>query len=263
MKTLLLGATGFLGSYLASHLSVEPCPGRIAPRDLRRYDFVINCAGLPSVESCALCPERSFASNIRPVAEIVGDSTFRGRLIHFSSYYVYDGQGPQSEDDEPTRATVYARHKLVSEDLAVERGDVVFRLGKLFGHDGRAQSGKLEDLIRRGGDVVLDRVRFNPTSLEQVREAVRHWLREWPGGGIWNLACSGEATHAAFGELVASKAKTSARITEVDRIHRPEIPNYGRFEMFLGKIDGALRLRSWTDEVDRIFGKRRRRCLVS
>ena len=135
-KILVLGQ-GYLGSYLTRHLGADSTP--MEPG----YDYVINCIAKPNVAWCEQNPTKSFESN---VASVVRASVWGEKLIHFSSYYVYDDEGACAEDAPKCADYVYMVHKLASEQWATARGGVVFRLGKLFGNT-RRQQGKLTDYI--------------------------------------------------------------------------------------------------------------------
>ena len=64
------------------------------------FDVLINAAGFTKVDVCETQPERAFLINAeapRVLAEICGEKT--ARLIHFSTFYFFDGEKREPYSD--------------------------------------------------------------------------------------------------------------------------------------------------------------------
>lgn len=248
MKTLVVGANGYLGSYLAKQLSCDTWVREKRWPDTA-YDYVINCVGIGDLEYCERHRVESYSSNVKFVIDLANRYS-DSKLIHFSSYYVYDSPIPSNEDSKTTRKYVYCSDKLDSEKIVVDRDGLVFRLGKLFGNP-YARERKLTDYLIRhgqnGGKVVVDNQIFNPTSVHQVYEAILSEL--WNGSlfGRRNVACEEAASHYSYAREIR-KYLPKLRLKRIDRLPRM-FHNYGRFEMDLSRIRSEITLNPWKRDL--------------
>jgi dTDP-4-dehydrorhamnose reductase len=78
-------------------------------------------ASYTNVDGCEENPDLSYAINVQGVKSIAqAAKMFGAKLIYFSSDYVFDGiAGPYSEDDPVSPVSVYGRHKVMAEEIAV------------------------------------------------------------------------------------------------------------------------------------------------
>jgi dTDP-4-dehydrorhamnose reductase len=246
MSILLLGATGYLGSYLVHNMSCDTLPRHT------HYDHVINCVGKPDLEYCEQYPGISYEANFKYLQDMIAkfpDSKF----IHFSSYYVYEGWGLCKEDSgNTTRDYNYTRDKLDSELIVKETG-VVFRIGKLFGNPYSDQR-KLTEAAMTKSNLTVDQVHFNPTSVAQVLDAVRHEIIYEDLTGIYNLACSHPTTHEEYVKYIGDKMGIEQNLNVVEVLDR--FRNYGFFCMDTSKIAKYITLRDWHKEMDTYIEER-------
>jgi dTDP-4-dehydrorhamnose reductase len=256
MHILLLGHKGYLGSYLLEHFSVDTIKNAGS-----NYDYIINCIGKPNVEWCEEHPYESLVSNYTVVCNII--KTFpKSKIIHFSSYYVYDGPGSCTEESSTTDKYCYMKHKLQSEKVVVDAGGVCFRLGKLFGTFNFDRfSTKLPEHIILNDKLVLDMVQFNPTGLEQVLDVIRFELKTNCLKGLYNLCNKGHTTHFEFGRCINDFLDGNKQITAVDRIDKM-FHNYGRFVMDSSKIEQCITLKPWREELELYLLGVKQKCLV-
>lgn len=161
MKVAVLGASGFVGSYVleALHRSrVESvgtffqhpgaglvrldCGDREALESFLskgEFDSIIVLASQPNVEWCESHPEESYVFNTLPMchlAEIMTkvNSSVRPNVIFVSSDYVFDGlDGPYIEEDRPGPLCVYGKHKLEAEEIALALQGAVVRITVVYG----------------------------------------------------------------------------------------------------------------------------------
>lgn len=233
----IIGERGYLGSYLAG-------------KNLPNKDYVINCAGLVSVELAEEDPERSYISNVEVVKKIIKEYP-NSKIIQFSSYYVYDEPGILC--DEAAKTTdkyVYMRHKLMAERYALEAGGVCFRIGKLYGHpDIEKQNRLTECIIKSKGNMSLDDVVFNPTSLETVYDVIQHELMFHDLHGLYNLSDDGTVTHYDYGVYIlrALGIQTIPNRGKVEKMFH----NFGHFAMDISKIKKMTSIKLWTTRMDK------------
>lgn len=237
-SVLVLGHKGYLGSYLTKQLNADTIENAKGI-----YDYVINCIGKPCVEFCEENPNVSQESNVNVVREMIKNYS-KSKIIHFSSYYVYDADGFCSEISPTTNQYTYMRHKLESEKLVTDANGVVFRLGKLFGSsDGKKQS-KFTDYILENQELVVDNVQFNPTSLKQVLKVINYERSTGELVGIFNLANKGVTTHFAYAQFINEQTGNAKKVYDILRRERM-FSNYGRFTMDCSKLEKHIPLTEW------------------
>lgn len=245
MKILLLGETGYLGSWLKASLDKYDVETIDTGKE---YDFIINCIGKPDLEFCEEYPHTSLESNFQVVYNIC-EKHPKSQIIHFSSYYVYDGEGLCTEGSSVTDAYSYTRHKLASERVVLlGEGNYVFRLGKLFGYSVSPQN-KLTEYIINNDTITLDRMVFNPTSLQQVSDVVKAVLSEEIPWGLYNLSNLGTTTHYDYGIYINNYLGKEKTITPTDILPR-KFHNYGRFAMSVQKLNKFFKLRGWQGDLE-------------
>ena len=144
MRILITGAFGQLGHALQSVLSKKSnyeliCTGRKVkkgqegiPLDIRNQvalkeiinttapDILINLASMTNVDACELNPKLAGEINVAGLQHIC--DSFKGKIIHLSTDYVFDGtSGPYKEDDPLNPISIYGKTKLASEHILLEK----------------------------------------------------------------------------------------------------------------------------------------------
>jgi dTDP-4-dehydrorhamnose reductase len=245
-NVLLIGHTGYMGSFLLQELECDHVSSRDLKHNGKSYDYVINCVGVPNLEYCEEHPDETNFSNRDVVGKIQGLWP-EAKLINFSSYYVYDDLGLCNEESKVTSAYSYCRQKLEGEKLM--KNGVSFRIGKLFGKSPVSQRKLTEHILDPNvPEVSLDRVPFNPTSLDQVLRVVKFELETGELNGIFNLSNAGFTSHLAYGEFIASTLNLAKSIKEVGKIPR-SFTNYGRFLMSCAKLEKHIELVPWEEDL--------------
>ena len=171
-RTLLIGATGQLGTELAALLAgpelvavghdaleitdagaTADLVAGVAP------DVIINTSAFHAVDRCEEEPERALAVNALAVRQLARRAADAGALlVHFSTDYVFGATPatppqPYRESDPPAPQSAYAVSKLAGECFvrALAPRHLVIRSAGLFG--GRGSRGKggnfVETILRR------------------------------------------------------------------------------------------------------------------
>lgn len=153
MRVAVTGTTGRVGAALArhfgSHHKVIPLPRQVcdladpaslaATLDRLECDFLLNPAGITSLEDCEDDPALAMRVNAEAPGEISAWAASRGvQVFHFSTDYVFSGKaaGLRHETDVPEPLNVYGRSKLAGEDAVLAwPGNCVIRVSWVFGPD--------------------------------------------------------------------------------------------------------------------------------
>ena len=232
MKALVLGASGFLGSYAgfalnaagwtvtgASRKPLEWYPSVAlieklddVPSLIRggNWDVIINCVALANHEACEEKPEEARLLNVElPAlwAAVSGESS--ACFVHFSTDAVFDGKSnePYGEGDFASPPSVYGRTKLQGEQavLAANSEALVFRTN-FFGWSQSGEKGIL-DFFARGietgtamtgfSDYIVSSL-YTGDLFDLLVEAVRK-----EAAGLFHLTSSTPLSKYDFGIVVA------------------------------------------------------------
>ena len=253
MDILLLGHDGYLGSYLYENLKNVNIDTLKVDMDVyyngKKYDYVINCVAIADLEYCEQHKEESDYVNrdvINDILKYYPDS----KIIHFSSYYVYDDEGFCNENSNTTRKYNYCRQKLESEELLGDK-HVSFRLGKLFGHKNlnKNKRDRLPEYIIKNNKFKLDENKFNPTSITQILKVVEYELKNNNLYGIYNLSNNGYSTHYEYGCYINNKLGNKKHI-EISSKTKRIFHNYDKCLMDCSKLDKIIKLVDWRKDMD-------------
>ena len=215
MRILITGAFGQLGHALQSILSKKSnyeliCTGRKIkkgqkgiPLDIRNQvalkelinttapDILINLAAMTNVDACELNPKLAGEINVAGLEHIC--DSYKGKIIHLSTDYVFDGtSGPYKEDDPLNPISVYGKTKLASEHILLEKDikNLIIRGNVLYDYSPHTSASFLNWVVSslKGNQeikVVEDQFN-NPTwtrsmsdiielSIENDLEGIIHW----------------------------------------------------------------------------------------
>ena len=227
MRVVLTGVSGQVGRALVSPLGrlgqvvqadrrlldlAEPgkltaALGRLAP------DLIINPAAYTAVDRAEDERELAFAVNAEAPGIIARWAAHRRvPLVHFSTDYVFDGQGePPWREDSPTGPlSVYGQSKLAGEEAIREAGGphLIVRTSWVYAAQGTNFLRTMARLARERTEirVVADQIGA-PTSARVIADMMTRLLEanfsDLPqcfgrAEGIVNLAASGETTWYGF-----------------------------------------------------------------
>ena len=206
----VLGASGFVGSAFAEHLSGLGLPVARITRDTydsfvgTRFDHLVIAAANSSKRLGETDPMADFDRSVRLVMKAVVDFPAEC-VLHLSSIDVYnDTSDPaRNAEDAPVdlrTLSVYGFHKRLAEDVVRRhaRRSVIFRLAGMFGANSR--KGPAHDILNGLPIWVSPGSRFLLLDTTTVVRAA--WdLREY-GGETFNVAASDNVTLAEFSEIV-------------------------------------------------------------
>jgi dTDP-4-dehydrorhamnose reductase len=285
VKILLFGANGQLGHELlrglaplgevvpstrsgrlpggAACLAVDLAePGAAAALVRRqRPDAVVNASAYTAVDLAE--EEQALATrvNVESVSAIAAAcAEIDARLIHYSTDYVFHGQGnrPWREDDAPDPLGVYGRTKLAGERGVVASGcrHWIFRTAWVYAARG---NNFLRTMLRLGAErdelrVVCDQV-GSPTPARWLADATAIALaRSGTGDGLWHLAAAGQTSWHGFATAIfedAVRAGLLPRAPAVVPIASAEYPTratrpaYSQLDCERAARDFGLRLPDW------------------
>ena len=184
MRVLVIGASGFIGRYLARRLGSTPgietyCSYRTHPPEndrnhwyqveltdpvavekvfgMIRPDLVVHLAAMADVGACEREQAAATAVNVAATAQLARLCRSIGaRMLFVSTEYVFDGRrGPYREDDTPNPTTHYGRTKLAAEREAarLDAAGASLRTSIVYGWPSAGRRNfvpSLVDRLRRG-----------------------------------------------------------------------------------------------------------------
>lgn len=232
-KVLIIGAAGLVGNYLiktsgqynynfvAADINGSSTEN-ILQLDICQKDDVANCvrmtkpdwiicpAAMPHVERCEADPELSYKINVEGTANVIDIAAENSAIfVYYSSAYVFDGLiGSYTEDDTPNPLSVYAKHKLISEQHTLQSSsrNIVIRTDGVFGLENQPKNFVLAVLnrLKNGEPVRAPNDQFgNPTYAKWLAD-ITFRLLEKEAKGVFH-ACGSEALRRVdFARLIAN-----------------------------------------------------------
>jgi dTDP-4-dehydrorhamnose reductase len=175
-KILITGATGYLGSCLAKHLSslfevvathftkqpfslpsiwwekLDVTDKNNVERVFERTlpDIVIHCSAIASIGECEASHSIAVKMSLAGTNDIVRASNrFNAYLIFLSTDMVFDGESaPYDESSKPAPLSVYGKTKLEAEKVCLPSA-LVLRLSLCYGYTGSGGRSFLESAIEK------------------------------------------------------------------------------------------------------------------
>ena len=181
--------------------------------DRLRPALVVNAAAYTAVDRAEQEPEAAFRANAQAPGVIARWCAAQGvPLVHYSTDYVFDGQGraPYREDAPTAPLGVYGTSKRDGEDAVRAAGGrhLIFRTAWVYAAHG---GNFLRTMLRLSAErdelrVVADQI-GTPTPAALIADVTAHALRH-PGGlsGTWHLTASGQTSWHGFAEALFAEA---------------------------------------------------------
>ena len=199
MRILITGAFGQLGSSVSKRLSKDSKiirTGRSIPHDgqgiildilnqihfknvidATEPDVVIHLAAMTGVDDCQLNPKLAKEINIAGVQHLC--DSFKGKIIHLSTDYVFDGKnGPYSELDPVCPISVYGETKLAAERILLnhDQNNLIIRGNVIYGDSSNTDASFLNwvvNSLKDGQEIRVVNDQFNnPTWTKSMADII-------------------------------------------------------------------------------------------
>lgn len=233
MKVLIVGASGFVGSYL-----MGACRGRgwdvtgtygehpqegLVPlhmtdpssvTDVMRQvnpEVVFLTAFNPNVEYCERHPQETWEANVLGNANVIHAAQSIGaKIVYFSSDYVFNGKkAPYCETDSPDPICEYGRQKLAVEKIiqALPGFHLIIRTAVVYGWEERGKNFfcHVLSVLKKGETIMVpvDQIR-TPTLVDDLAEA-SCMLTEKDAAGVVHIAGPDRISRFAFAKAIAQE----------------------------------------------------------
>ncbi|MBX9404209.1 dTDP-4-dehydrorhamnose reductase [Pseudomonas baetica] len=255
MKILLLGKNGQVGWELQRSLgplgelialdrhAVEGLCGDLSNLDalratIRRVrpDIIVNAAAYTSVDKAESESEMADRVNAQ-ASRLLAEETeiLGGWLIHYSTDYVFSGQGttPWQETDAVAPVNQYGQSKLAGEQAITASGckHLIFRTSWVYGARGNNFA---KTMLRLAKDrdtlsVIADQIGA-PTGADLIADvtalAIRQVLQRPELSGLYHLAAAGEVSWHGYASHVIAFAQDNGEQLAVETISPIETTAY-------------------------------------
>ena len=289
MRIVLTGVTGQVGGALGATL---PQVGTViaADRSLLNFaepatlpaaldrltpDLIINPAAYTAVDRAEDERELAFIVNGEAPGVLAKWASKRGiPLIHFSTDYVFDGQGeePWREDSPTGPLSVYGASKLAGEQAIREANGphLIVRTSWVYAAKGSNFLRTMARLARERAElrVVADQI-GSPTSAHVIASAVTSLLEQardnlpesfGRAGGVINVAASGETSWHGFASAIISglrardvelAVRTVVPLRTEEYPTKAKRPHNSRFDLSRLRDLFGISPPSWHEALDR------------
>ena len=293
MKALLLGANGQVGQELLRALAPlgqvvattrsgvlpngKACevadfnqPDSLAVLLQRiRPDVVVNAAAYTAVDRAEEDQEAAWRANAdSPGVLARWCAQEKVPLVHYSTDYVFDGQGqrPYREDDATAPLGVYGASKLAGEEAIRAAGGrhLIFRTAWVYASHGQ---NFLRTMLRVGAEreelkVVADQI-GTPTPAALIADATAQAIQH-PAelSGTWHLTANGETSWHGFAAAIFAGAQARGLIARAPKVlpittaeypTKAKRPAYSRLDTGRLQADLGIVLPDWQEGLARVM----------
>lgn len=237
---------------------------RVAPA------IVVNAAAYTAVDKAEDDVDAAFRINAEAPGALARACALRDiPFVHYSTDYVFDGQGsrPYREDDQTAPLGVYGASKLAGEDAVRSVGGrhLILRTAWVYGRHGH---NFMKTMLRLGTDrdelrVVADQV-GTPTPAALIADVTTELLglRDAPSG-TFHLTPRGETSWHGFAETIFAEALARGLISRAPKVipiatsdypTRARRPGYSRLD--IGRLEQVLGhvLPEWRAGLQQVLG---------
>lgn len=239
--------------------------------DRVRPDVVVNAAAYTAVDRAEDDRDAAWRANAEAPGVIARWCAAAGvPMVHYSTDYVFDGQGtrPYREEDTTAPLGAYGGSKLDGEQAIRAAGGrhLIFRTAWVYAPH---SANFLRTMLRVGAErdvlrVVADQV-GTPTPAALIADVTAQALQH-PGGlsGTWHLTANGETSWHGFAEAIFAEAVAAgklARAPKVEAITTAEYPTPAKRPAYSGldvsklEADFGIALPSWQDGLKRVIAE--------
>lgn len=239
--------------------------------DRLQPSVVVNAAAYTAVDRAEQEVDAAFAANAQAPGVIARWCAAHGvPLVHYSTDYVFDGQGraPYREDEPTAPLGVYGTSKRDGEDAVRLAGGrhLIFRTAWVYASHG---ANFLRTMLRVGSEreqlrVVADQI-GTPTSAALIADVTAQALQH-PGhlSGTWHLTASGQTSWHGFAEAIFAEALATgvlAKVPAVEAIPSSEYPTPAKRPAWSVldnrklQQDFGIVLPAWQDGLKRVMAE--------
>ncbi len=167
MKVFISGASGLVGGNCLKHFTEQGweavgsyysyptdntvfydtlVPGKPNNFDVAAFapDVIVHCGALTHVDYCETHEQESYEKTVQSTINLIAlAKQCKAKLVYISTDYVFDGKhGPYLEDAPVNPISVYARHKLEAEQMALREipNTLVLRVTNVYGNEVRGKN---------------------------------------------------------------------------------------------------------------------------
>ena len=133
-------------------------------------DIIIHAGGLTNTDYCEKNPERALLINVKGTKNLLYE--FQGKMIYFSTDYVFDGvTGNYDEDSTPNPINHYGITKELAEQAVLKQdGNLVVRISGLYGHN--PDNNRFIDNFNQNSITAFDNLISSPTYIPDIGNAI-------------------------------------------------------------------------------------------
>jgi dTDP-4-dehydrorhamnose reductase len=294
MKILLLGKNGQVGWELQRSLAplgevlaldrhgTDFCGDLSQPERLAqtvrawRPDVIVNAAAHTAVDKAESEPELAHGLNATAPAALAQAALETGAwLVHYSTDYVFSGQGeqPWQEGDATGPLGVYGQSKLAGEQAIAASGcqHLIFRTSWVYAaRGGNFAKTMLRLAAERERLTVIDDQHGAPTGADLIADVTAHAIRSAIHkpelAGIYHLVAAGETTWHGYASHVVAQARQlrpdlGLKVTDIAAVPTTAFPTPARrplnSRMSTHKLQHAfgLVLPPWQQGVNRMLAE--------
>ncbi|WP_137191111.1 dTDP-4-dehydrorhamnose reductase [Stenotrophomonas rhizophila] len=239
--------------------------------DRVRPDVVVNAAAYTAVDRAEDDRDAAWRANAEAPGVIARWCAAAGvPMVHYSTDYVFDGQGtrPYREEDATAPLGAYGGSKLDGEQAIRAAGGrhLIFRTAWVYASH---SANFLRTMLRVGAErdvlrVVADQV-GTPTPAALIADVTTQALQHSGGlSGTWHLTANGETSWHGFAEAIFAEAVAAgklARAPKVEAITTAEYPTPAKRPAYSGldvsklEADFGIALPSWQDGLKRVIAE--------
>jgi len=237
--------------------------------DRVRPTVVVNAAAYTAVDRAEDDREAAFRANAEAPGVLAHWCAQAGvPLVHYSTDYVFDGQGtrPYREDDATAPLGVYGASKLAGEQAIRAAGGrhLIFRTAWVYASH---SANFLRTMLRVGAErdvlrVVADQI-GTPTPAALIADVTAQALQhDGALSGTWHLTAKGETSWHGFAEAIFADAVATGvlpRAPIVEAISTAEYPTpakrpaYSHLDVAKLEQDFDVSLPSWQEGLKRVI----------
>jgi len=230
---------------------------------------VVNAAAYTAVDRAEDDREAAFRANAEAPGVLAHWCAQAGvPLVHYSTDYVFDGQGtrPYREDDATAPLGVYGASKLAGEQAIRAAGGrhLIFRTAWVYASH---SANFLRTMLRVGAErdvlrVVADQI-GTPTPAALIADVTAQALQhDGALSGTWHLTAKGETSWHGFAEAIFADAVATGvlpRAPIVEAISTAEYPTpakrpaYSHLDVAKLEQDFYVSLPSWQEGLKRVI----------